>query len=185
MIMRKPLQHRGFSLLEIMIVLVIIGVGAGTLRLLITPDDPFTNLERAAGAFAFWFGHELDQALLNNREVGLYFSAQGVTLMHWREGDPALGETDIVWEAEPETLYADLPQDTRVELVLDTEANQWVALTAAQPEPPETFLPHLLVFPSEEYQPSFELVFSSDATAAAVSIVADGYNRPVVTRAER
>ena len=81
--MQTKVQRRqlGFSLLEIMIVIIIIGVGASTVRLMAGRSDPLAEVQKTAGSFRFWFSNQLDRALLENTEVGLYFTEASVVLL--------------------------------------------------------------------------------------------------------
>ena len=88
---------RGFSLLELMVVIVIIGIAAGAVRLAVTGNDPVQELEQAAGQYAYRMERIQDQVLLSNRERGLIFVQDGVYQLEWREGDEMLSEPEVVW----------------------------------------------------------------------------------------
>ncbi len=179
----SAMRQKGFSLLEIMIVIVIIGVGAATIRLAIVKQDPLDEVVKTANAFSFWFGNQLDESLLTNSEVGLYFTESGVALLTWREGDVDNGEEEIVWEVVSEVDYATGFDELKVELLLDIESQQWIQLEQVLPEDTAEIAAHILLFPSEDYQPSFILIFSHrDYADESVHVMGDGFNRLVVTR---
>lgn len=184
---RSQRQHQaGFSLLEIMIVILIIAVGASLIRFAVVQNDPLEDVEKTGHTFAFWFGTQLDEALLTNTEVGLYFSETSVTLLTWREGDETTGENEFVWEPTNEISFAEGFEELKAELILDVEAEQWVTLESALPEEPQDLIAHVIVFPSEEYEPSFKLALHhEDITETQISILGDGFNRPEVFREER
>lgn len=182
---RKATAQSGFSLLEVMIVVLIIGIAAATVRLTMFRDDPLEAIEKSAHAFAFWFSRQVDQTLLSGNEKGLYFTEQSVAVLEWREGIPEEGEPEVVWEVQDEVAYSD-DDALDVELMLDNEARQWVALSTEMPEDFTMTPLHLILLPSEEYQPSFTLQFThTDNRTEQISITGDGYNRLKVSRNER
>lgn len=179
-------QQAGFSLLEMMIVVLIIGIGAASVRLATVNRDPLDSLDTSARAFAFWFTRQSDQALLSGTEKAVLFTEQNATLYEWRDGVPDDGEPEIVWEAVDEFSFSD-DDDHSIELMLDNQARQWVALEQSPPEDDiTTDLMHLIILPSEEYQPSFTLAFThDDIRNKQITIVGDGYNSLQVSRDER
>lgn len=185
MSLHRRLKQDGFSLLEVMIVVLIIAVGAATVRLLAVNDNQLDDVEKQGHAFEFWFGRQLDQSLLSGQEIGMFFSEQSIAALSWREGDPDIGEPDFVWEPES-TWTLSVDDNVTVELMLDNENRQWVALESEQPEDYLDLTPHLIILPSEEYQPSFTFVLSHDAVRdRQISVSGDGFNRLKVSRHER
>ncbi|MEJ2042061.1 MAG: type II secretion system protein [Reinekea sp.] len=75
-VMARQHQIRGFSLLEMMIVLLIIGIGAATIRVAVTKKDPLEPLEKNAYEFSGWLNRLTDDVLLRNRELGLFLPKQ-------------------------------------------------------------------------------------------------------------
>jgi general secretion pathway protein H len=179
----QRLHQKGFSLLEIMIVILIIGVGAASIRLATINDDPMEDVLKTANAFSFWFGNQQDQVLLSNTENGLYFTETGVVLLSWREGIEEDNEDEIVWEVQSEVEYSTSVDDLDVQLTLDLESQQWIDLEPTIPENPADLAAHIILFPSEEYQPSFLLTFSRDSyTDQSIQLLGDGFNPVKVTR---
>ncbi|MEX1213467.1 type II secretion system protein [Saccharospirillum sp.] len=176
-------HNRGFSLLELMVVIVIIGIAAGAVRLAVTSNDPVQELEQAAGQFAYRMERIQDQVLLSNRERGLVFVQDGVYQLEWQEGDETLGEPDIVWSLVEETRLWGVSEDIQLNLTLD---NQWVELNQALPTEQFALEPHVILLPSEDYTPAYDLVLSlTDSTNDEVRVRADGFNSPEVLRDER
>ena len=179
----KQRQQQGFTLLEIMIVVIIIGIGASTVRFLIVQKDPLEEVQTTAGAFNFWFSNQIDRALLENTELGLFFTEKSVSLLTWRTGDEDAGEADVVWEVETEVPYSEGFEELKVELLLDLLSQQWVILESELPEEAFELQPHVIVFPSEEYQPSFSLSFRHENYHdESFRILGDGFNRLELSR---
>ncbi len=165
-----------------MVVLLIIGIGAATVRLMVAKSDPIDDVVGTANTFQYWFSQQLDQSLLTHEEIGLYFMESSIAVLSWHEGDPQKGEDTVIWNVENEVNYANDTDDLVVELMQNIEALEWVPL---EPDIIEntTLIPHVIIFPSEEYQPSFQLNFKSrDYFDEYMSIIGDGFNRLRVKR---
>ena len=190
----KQQRSLGFSLLEMMIVLLIIGIGAATIRVAVGRPDPLEGLEKNAHAFQGWLNNHMDQTLLNNREIGLLFTETQVAVLHWREGEEEQNEDAVVWELDKDKKTSDIfdlasGNNVVTELTLDLESQQWVKLETKLPESDnlrKPLAPQVIVFPSEEYQPSFQLVLRNhDVSDEQINLVADGFNRIEVSRGEQ
>ncbi|WP_320822777.1 prepilin-type N-terminal cleavage/methylation domain-containing protein [Reinekea sp.] len=178
-------QDAGFSLIELMVVLLIIGIGAAAIRLGVVQNDPFDDLQRTGETLVHWFTREQDQSLISHSETGLYFMTGSVATLSWREGDLDAGEADVVWSVINEAAYDNNNDELVVELMLDMESQQWVALSEQLPEDVALIQPQVILLPSEEYTPSFLLILRlDDASEQLVRIVGDGFNRLELTRAE-
>ncbi|MEJ2073037.1 MAG: hypothetical protein P8X79_06220, partial [Reinekea sp.] len=80
-------------------------------------------------------------------------------------------------------------RDTVIELIKNIESAEWVTLEKSLPDQEDLedlgdFLtPHLILLPSEEYLPSFQLIYRQrDETELQISVLGDGYNRVEVSR---
>ena len=183
--MKPGLQRRaaGFSLIELMVVLLIIGIGAAAIRLGVVRNDPLDDLQRTGDTLVHWFTRAQDQSLITLRETGLYFMTGSVATLSWRAGDPDAGEADVVWTVVNESAYVNDNDDLIVELMLDLESQRWVALSGALPEDPALIQPQVILLPSEEYTPSFVMTLRLDAFSdQLIRIVGDGFNRLELSR---
>jgi general secretion pathway protein H len=75
----------GFTLVELMVVLVIMGLVA-TAVVLSLPDDDGAKLDREAGAFAVRLKRAQEEAVLTNRPVAVSVDAQGYGFQVYRRG---------------------------------------------------------------------------------------------------
>ncbi|MEJ2042062.1 MAG: hypothetical protein P8X74_08250 [Reinekea sp.] len=117
-------------------------------------------------------------------------------MMTWRESDSEKNEPEgPVWElleSDPNfetTFEFNDDRDTVIELIKNIESAEWVTLEKSLPDQEDLedlgdFLtPHLILLPSEEYLPSFQLIYRQrDETELQISVLGDGYNRVEVSR---
>lgn len=183
----RPRQS-GFSLLEIMIVILIMGIGAGAIRLAVASNDPLDETVEVAEAFDYWFDRVLDQALLSQSDIGLYFLKDGLIQLSWRAGQESGNEPDIVWEEQERIEYTNGSKRDllRVELTLGIESPLWIDLEANEPDIEPSLTPHVIIFASEEYTPSFKLEMHNEQYADEyMTLVGDGFNRLALSRETR
>lgn len=175
--LRTPGQGRGFSLLELLVVVIIIGVAAGAVRLAVTEPQPLRKMRASAERLAYRIGQVRDRVLLENRERGLLITGEGVYPLHWREGDENAGEPAIVWQVgEGESPLWQPPEQTRLRLSLD---GSWIEVADEPPEDALDWQPQIILLPSEDYTPAFELVLER-LDGGAVRLLGDGFNQPEV-----
>jgi prepilin-type N-terminal cleavage/methylation domain-containing protein len=175
--MANRTKQQGFSLLELMIVVLIIGVAAATVRLAVSSSDPLDQASETAETFIYWYSQQQDYVLMSHTDIGLYFMETSVAPLTWREGDKSAGEDDIVWEVLNEVNYSSDAEDLTFELLLNIESNDWVSFEPNISDH-ETITPHVILFTSEEYEPSFLFRIGSDSYHdEVIQITADGYNR--------
>ena len=183
MMPRRRRRDAGFSLIELMVVILIIGIGAAAIRLGVVRNDPLDDLQRTGDSLVHWFTRAQDQSLVTLSETGLYFMTGSVATLSWHAGDPDAGEAEVVWTVVNESAYANDNEDLIVELLLDLESQQWVALSATLPEDLTRIQPQIILLPSEEYTPSFVMTLRLDALSEQlISIVGDGFNRLELSR---
>lgn len=178
---RRHRHQTGFSLMELLVVLIIIGVAAGAVRLAMTDEAPMAEVERDAERLAYRFGQIQDRVLLSNRERGVLILRDKLIFLDWREGDPLEGEPDIVWsESSSSPNRWQASEQTELALQLD---GSWLELLPEPPDDERDWQPHLIVMPSEDYQPAFRLSLRHrDLTRGEVWVEGDGFNRLQVVR---
>lgn len=186
--MQSPIMPRysGFSLLELMVVILIIGIGAATVQLAVGRSDPLADEMDSATAFQNWFERQQTSSLLNHNEIGLYFLEDSVAVLSWREGDESLNEPEVIWDLADQVNYANDSDNLRVELTLDLDVQAWITLEEELPEYATDIVPHVIILPSEEYMPSFRLNFYDvDYSDEWIITEGDGFNPVGVVREAR
>ena len=182
---KGPLQReRGFSLIELLVVIVIIGVAAAGVRLAVTREAPLADIRQSAAQLAYTVGQAQDRVLLSNTERGLVFLSGGAKFLQWRKGDPMEGEPPVVWsESDVAPVEWKAEESARLSLLLD---GRFVELQDELPEDPLSIRPHIILLPSEDYTPAFELVMEhEDFFDAEIRVTGDGFNRLEVKRVEK
>lgn len=173
-------KDAGFSLIELLVVIIIIGVAASMVRLVVSQPDPLEDLERSARQLAYQFGQVQDRVLLSGDDQGLALLADGAQFLTWRPGNPRDGEPEVVWELSDTAAAWQLPDDTEMTLYLE---GQWTEIPRNPPEDARDWQPMILIFPSEDYQPSFELYLQPPGVGSeAVQLKGDGFRRLEVSR---
>lgn len=153
------MQHRcrGFTLLELMIVIVLIGVLVGMVSFATGPN-PARQARQEAQAIAGMIHQLREQAVLEGQEYGVRLSIDGYRAMKFDAQ---------AWQ--PLATFYRWPQNLRPQLELD---GQFVDLGAGDGPP------HLLMLSSDETS-AFSLTFSSDDTTW-LNLSSDGIGEAVI-----
>jgi general secretion pathway protein H len=148
---------RGFTLLELMIVIVVIGVLLGMVSL-VTGASPARQVRQDATVIVQMIGQMRERAVHEGREYGLRLSAQGYRAMR-------LGARG--WE--PVAALSAWPEDVRPRLIVDGYASTLGA---------DEGLPQVLILSSDETS-AFTLAFGS-SSGTLLSLSADGIGQVVI-----
>lgn len=182
----RHLKKNGFTLIEVLVVILIMGVVMSMISLASQTKDPLEDTVKKAHGYQHWFSKSIDQSLLSGNEVGLYFTETTIAPLTWREGDPMEAEPDIVWEAHGQLSAFTIPEGLRLELFLDIDLGDWVDIEIELPKEGKFMTPHVVVTPSEEYFPSYLIHFyDENYQDEQIRIIADGFNRAKVIREAR
>ena len=113
-------RARGFTLVEVLVVVVIVGVLAAAVGLVATARGDGYALREEAERLAAVVHLLADEAVLDNREYGIRLSAQGYEMR-------AYDNRDGRWHAQPGWVPRQLPGNLQLQLLLEGAA---VALPA-------------------------------------------------------
>ena len=150
-------RQRGFTLLEIIIVVTIIGIVVGGVSVFITNDDPARLAKKDIEKFLTFADHASDTAIIGGETVGLVLVPPA-----WREG---LDDSDpgwaYRWQKNTFQGWVDIEAIPTVEVsknlelivLLNDEEWEW-----DKSQIPEIMVPVAAFYPSGEVSP-FEIQF--------------------------
>lgn len=150
-------RSTGFTLLEMMVVVAIIGIILTFAVLAIGGDRRAEELERESRQFAELLRLGSEQALLRGEEWAVQLTPDEYRFLVY---------TDTDWVAQPDDLFRtrSLADDTRLEIEL--EGRELVL------ETPDEIKPTLLLYSSGEISP-FVAVFAANATEQRYQVQTD------------
>lgn len=160
-----PARQRGFSLIEILVVVVIIGLMAAVMTVAVGALGGDREIDEEAGRLADVVAVALEQAELEGRDYGLRLEPVGYEVMVFDGRRGWVGAGGDVWFERHEFPAG-------VSVSLEAEGRR-VLLRAA--DTPETRLPQVIAFGSGEVTPyRITLTRSASGEVAALEGSADG-----------
>jgi len=96
-------RHQGFTLIEIMVVVTIIGIMTGIIAINVVTQDPQKELNKEAMRFLALIEMAQEEALFSQEEIGIVVSEQGYKFARWSIPDntqSALTETEMDLELD-------------------------------------------------------------------------------------
>lgn len=155
----KPVEkycQRGFTLLEIMVVILILGLSLGIVSLSIGGDKGASATQKEAENFMLTARFVSEQTVLNSQIIGLFFEprpVEGTTDMQWCYRWQQ--RRDNTWQEVSETLAERcLSERMQVEMIVEDEPYEY--------DPDLTPTPPVLVFyPSGESTPLELAIYES------------------------
>lgn len=139
----NALQQKGFTLLELMVVLVIIGSLLGMVTVAYQVDDDEEAIKLDAQSVKLFLQHQIDQSWLDGKTLGAKISAREISLLEFDLDNEAWRETGFKWVPDAEQVEISL-------LLSDTEKKGDIANSSLAREVDLAFVA------SGEYSP-FEL----------------------------
>lgn len=155
-----PAFSRGFSLIEVMVVLVIIGIAASAATVFVSFGGPEKQLKDTVEKFVVIAEHVSELAVLGGEPIGLMLEPP-----QWRENPLEMGwqyswhkmpppPLERVWKPITELPAVDLPNS--MELLVFVDEQEWSYERA-----PKIRLPIVVFYPSGEVTP-FEIEFTDE-----------------------
>ena len=84
-------RHHGFTIIEIMVVITIIGIMTGLIAVSMTTTDPQKQLNREALRFKALIQMAQEEALFSQEEIGVIVNEQGYKFARWSVVQPVSG----------------------------------------------------------------------------------------------
>lgn len=95
------LGSRGFTLLEVMVVVVLVGILASLVRLAVGDGGRGAQLRNTARVLQQLARVAADEAMLTSRPVALVIGPEGYGLQSWQEGTWRRPERDALYRTRP------------------------------------------------------------------------------------
>lgn len=95
-----PDRGRGFTLIELMVVVTIIGIMAGVIGLSVMSGDPAKDAEKEAKRFIAVMSMALDESAFNQQDLGIHIEDDRYNFVIW--GLPPVAEDEEATEEEPQ-----------------------------------------------------------------------------------
>lgn len=128
---------KGFTLIELMIVITIIGVMAGIIGLSVTTGDPAKAAEKEAKRFIAVMSMALDEAAFNQQDLGIHLEEESYSFLVWGVPAVPVEEEDETQQTPPAQTPPGLPNQT----------------TTSEPQEPEPTWQYVAGEPSlEQYE---------------------------------
>ncbi len=161
-------KHRGFTLIEIMVVMVIIGIVATTATLVISGNQERRALENEARKLIAVLQLVQDEAVFQNLEIGVRLEREGY---HFR----GLDEANLAWVELPQQYLRPREFPEWLELEFDG-LDRGLEIRTLDPDQELDFFPQLLFFSSGESTP-FQLSLKHKADRRVhYTLTSDGLN---------
>lgn len=122
----KVQKQQGFTLIEVLLVIVVIGLMVAAIQVNFTSNKPEAQLEQETTRFASVFNLAAEYGLLNNIELGLYIDENTYQFV---------GYDGIRWSPLPESEFLaphQLPENIIVTLLFDDLALEQPSLVSAE-----------------------------------------------------
>lgn len=155
-------KSRGFTLIEVLVIVTLVGIVVGGVSVFITSDGPEAQLKKTVEKFVVVSGHIAELSVLSGEPIGMFLEPP-----EWRE-NPLDEGWRYSWQKQafigPSQLgewqeLADVPPveiENLIELRVYVDEQEWKYKDA-----PKELVPILVFYPSGEVTP-FEIEFTHD-----------------------
>lgn len=151
----SPRRHQGFTLIEIMVVVTIIGIMTGLIAINVVTKDPQKELHKEALRFKALIEMAQEEALFSQQEIGVIVSEQGYKFARWSVPDaPATSLT----ESDPNLASASAPATDPATAALSTALGK----PESKPDPSWNLITNEQAFRDYELDEEYELVLEVD-----------------------
>ncbi|HTT00982.1 MAG TPA: type II secretion system minor pseudopilin GspH [Steroidobacteraceae bacterium] len=175
--MRREVQHvqrsRGFTLLELMVVVVIIGIVTAGAILSLSVLGSDRELDNETQRLVLLMNYAREQAELQTREFGLYCTQDGYRFLAF---DP---RTNLWGDIGSDDSLHKRALPDGLTLRLAVEAHDVVLAKASDKKKktdPQDLVPHIMIFSNGDLT-SFELTLARDGTERSSTLVPDDQGR--------
>lgn len=110
---KRSVRQSGFTLIEVMIVIVLIGLMVSTIQFAVQADSPEEALKKESMRFAGFFEIATEYSMLNNLELGLVIKKESYQLVFFD------GERWAAIEDNSALTAYQLPEAIEIEIILD------------------------------------------------------------------
>ncbi|MNM44637.1 putative type II secretion system protein H precursor [compost metagenome] len=162
-------QARGFTLVEVLVVVVIMGVLAGAVMLAGGARGDAYQLREEAERFGTVVRLVADEAVLDNREYGIQLSTQGYGI---RRHDGRSGR----WLPVPDWAPHRLPAGMQFSIAVEGAPLQLPNADTGDERPPQ-----ILLSSSAQWTPFHARIHAGEGSARGYRIDSDGMNDPQVS----
>lgn len=169
-------RQAGFTLIEIMVVLVILGTLIGLAVLSTGIAGPSRELRNEAERLGGLIGVLADEAVLDNREYGLWFDAGSYRVLRYDSGKAQ-------WEPVDRSAHQ-LPAWAVLTLDLEGAALKLPSATAQDDAKTSQRSPQVLILSSGEISPFRLQLAERNPQGARLEMVTDGFRLPKVQAVE-
>jgi general secretion pathway protein H len=175
--------NAGFTLIEILVVLVIITVLVSMATINTSHDGRYDDLKNESELLKFIFTAAADEALFQNKNIGLLFSKTDFKPYNWEENYSATPEASQASSTQKPKMWApysgrhlkayQLPEGYYFELKIE---GQEISLPYALKEDDEEIIPNVFLYASGEQTP-FTLLLSVEEFSGQAIVRGDGLGR--------
>jgi len=163
--------HRGFTLIEILVTLVIIGVLSG-MAVLSFSQNPVQTLRHEAKRLMVLIEVASEEAIIQGQELALSFDSDRYQLLQF-------DAEDRVWQPFKDKTYGEYQLPEAIEVIYQPEGDEFATALAERADQFRNlnrgngYLPMLLLLSSGESS-GFRIIFQHSSSDLVVSIHGDG-----------